>query len=103
MRRTFCALWTDCVAIMRSWIVSRTAIAVATHQSCGVAPVSGRASVETRWCLIRERSFSTSALSGAALAFLADLTAALAGMVVSLHHKPCQSHRQGGIECVAGP
>ena len=58
MRRTFCALCTACVAIMRSWIVSRTASAVATHQSRGVAEPAWRASVETRWRWMSERSTS---------------------------------------------
>src|SRR5882762_9295535 len=44
---------------MRSWIVSRTARAVATHQSRGVAEPAWRASVETRWRWISERSTST--------------------------------------------
>src|ERR1051326_4327185 len=59
MRRTFSALCTACVAIIRSWIVSRTASAVATHQSRGVADAEWRASVETRWRLISERRTST--------------------------------------------
>ena len=48
MRRAFCALCTACVAIIRSWIVSRTASAVATHQSRGVADALWRARVDTR-------------------------------------------------------
>src|SRR6478736_5548392 len=82
MRRTFCALCAACVSIMRSWIVSRTASAVATHQSCGVAALSGRASVEIRWRLIRARIFSPAELPAVSLTFLDVLAAALAGMVV---------------------
>src|SRR5688572_7037131 len=80
MRRTFCALCTAWVAIIRSWIVSRIASAVATHQSRAVAWLSGRASVETRWRLISKRRFSSADAAEAAATFWAGLAAALADM-----------------------
>ena len=58
MRRAFWALCTAWVAIIRSWMVSRTASAVATHQSRGVAEAGYRAKVETRCRWIRERKIS---------------------------------------------
>src|SRR5262245_10788604 len=80
MRRTLLALCTACVAIMRSWMVSRTERAVATHQSRGVAESGWRARVETRWRWMRERKTS-SELSGCGRpGVLAGLAVALAGM-----------------------
>src|SRR5450432_830674 len=49
MRRTFCALCTAWVAIMRPCISSRTAMEVAIHQSRDVAVPVSRARVEVRW------------------------------------------------------
>src|SRR6186713_3040153 len=83
MRRTFCRLCSACVAIMRSWILSRTASAVATHQSCGVAEPSGRARVEIRCRLITVLNCSTAESFEAALPLLTGLATDLAGMLVS--------------------
>ena len=49
---------------MRSWMVSRKASTVATHQSRGVALPVCRASVETRWRWINERITAPGAAAG---------------------------------------
>src|SRR3954470_18315747 len=81
MRRTLLALWTAWVAIIRSWMVSRIASAVATHQSRGVALPGSRARVETRCRWIRERKISSVASACGRPAALAGVAVALAGMV----------------------
>src|SRR5688572_28792082 len=94
MRRTFWALWTAWVAIMRSWTVSRTASAVATHQSLGVAEPSCRARVDTRWRWISTRNSSADVLL-TGLLFLTGWADLVADMAVE-YHMPCQTHTQGG-------
>src|SRR5476651_1482084 len=59
MRRTFWALCTACVAIMRACNCSRTAITVAIHQSREVAEPVSRASVEVRFRVIEALKTAT--------------------------------------------
>src|SRR4051812_17018278 len=100
MRRTFCRLCAACVAIMRSWILSRTASAVATHQSCGVADPSGLASVEIRCRLITVLSCSTAESFGVAVAFLTGLAADLAGMIgFTSQAVPITQARRDWVDC----